>query len=67
VKLEDVIKNDEENQFCLEEVSRLMDGDPDINSKEGVLLRVLATVIQSFEKKHYPIGKDEETEKENRN
>lgn len=55
MKLEDIIENDDENQICLDEISRLMDCDPEKNSKEGVLLRVLALVVQAYEKKHYPI------------
>jgi len=60
LKLEEVIQNDEENQFCLDKISELMDGDPERDSKEGVLLRLLATVVEAYEKKHYPIGGDEE-------
>ena len=55
MKLEEVIKNDEENQICLDEISMLMDCNPELTSKEGVLLRVLATVVEAYEKKHYPI------------
>ena len=56
MKTEDIILNDDQNQICLNEISRLIDGDPEVNSKEGVLLNVLATVVEAYEKKHYPIG-----------
>ena len=55
MKIEEIIKNDDENKICLDEISRLMDGDPEKDSKEGVLLNVLATVVEAYEKKHYPI------------
>ena len=55
MKIEDIIQNDDQNQICLDEISRLMDGDPAKNSKEGVLLNVLATVVEAYEKKHFPI------------
>lgn len=58
MKLEDVIENDEQNQICIDKISELMDGDPAKDSKEGVLLRVLATVVEAYEKKHYPIGEE---------
>ncbi len=47
-----IIKNDEENQVALEFVSRLMSEDPEKDSKEGILLSLLAEEIQIFEKKY---------------
>jgi len=58
MKIEEIIQNDDQNQICLDEISRLMDCDLDKNSKEGVLLNVLATVVEAYEKKHYPIGEE---------
>jgi len=60
MKIEDIIVNDDQNQICLDEISKLMDGDPEVNSREGVLLNVLATVVEAYEKKRWPIGDDEE-------
>jgi len=59
MEIGNIILNDEENQFCLDEISKLMDCDAGVNSKEGVILRILATVVEGYEKKHYPISENE--------
>ena len=58
IKLEDVISNDQEHAFCLEQIDKLMDGDPERDSLEGVTLRLLASVAEAYEKKRWPIGGD---------
>jgi HTH-type transcriptional regulator / antitoxin HigA len=40
----------------LKEVSRLMESDPPLGTPEGDRLDVLATLVQAYETKHYPIG-----------
>lgn len=40
----------------LKEVSRLMESDPVLGTPEGDRLDVLATLVQAYETKHYPIG-----------
>lgn len=47
-----IIKTDEENMVALELVERLIDIDPEPNTKEGQLLELLAEQIQEFEKKY---------------
>jgi len=47
-----IIKNEEENGIALLFVERLMDGDPEKDSKEGLLLSLLAEEIQLFEKRY---------------
>ena len=39
----------------LDEVSSLMQGDPDVGTPEGDRLDVLVTLVQAYEGKHYPI------------
>lgn len=39
----------------LDEVSSLMEGDPDVGTPEGDRLDVLVTLVQAYEGKHYPI------------
>lgn len=40
---------------ALREVSALVDLDPRRNSPEGERLEVLATLVEAWERKHYPI------------
>lgn len=40
---------------ALKEVSRLMESDPDIGTPDGDHLDVLATLVQAYEAKHFPI------------
>jgi antitoxin component HigA of HigAB toxin-antitoxin module len=47
-----IIKTAKENKVALAFVERLMDGDPEKDSKEGKLLNLLAEVIQIFEKRY---------------
>lgn len=50
--IEPIIKTDEENRVALLLVERLMDGDPERDTKEGQLLCLLAEAIQVYEKKY---------------
>ena len=58
MRIADIIKNEEQNQICLDQISELMQGDPTPESSAGVVLNVLAIVVEAFEKKHYPIGEE---------
>ncbi len=40
---------------ALKEISRLMESDPDIGTPDGDRLDILATLVQAYEAKHYPI------------
>jgi HTH-type transcriptional regulator/antitoxin HigA len=48
------IKTEEDYKFALDRVSKLMD--TEINTPEGDELDVLATLIESYEAKHYVIA-----------
>ena len=47
-----IIKTERENKVALAFVKRLMDSDPEKESKEGMLLLLLAEAIQMFEKRY---------------
>lgn len=47
------IETEEENERLLAVVEKLMDKGEDISAEEDALLRLLATLIQDFEEKHY--------------
>ena len=49
------IHNDEDLRNALREVSRLMDKDPNPGTPDGDRLDVLATLIEAYEAKHFPI------------
>ncbi|GAA4325091.1 DNA-binding protein [Pigmentiphaga soli] len=40
---------------ALKEISRLMESDPALGTPDGDRLDVLATLVQAYEAKHYPI------------
>lgn len=44
------IKNNKENQGALKLIDKLMDKNPDKNSKDGKKLKQLATLVQNYEK-----------------
>lgn len=48
------IKTEADYQFALVRVSELMDAE--MNTPEGDELDILATLIESYETKHYPIA-----------
>ena len=50
------IRNDVDYKATLREVSRLIDLDPAPNTIDGDRLDILATLVQAYEAKHYPIA-----------
>ena len=50
------IHTEADYQAALQEVSALMDQDPDAGTPDGDRLDVLATLVQAYEAKHYPIA-----------
>ncbi|MBW8051615.1 MAG: hypothetical protein FVQ77_15020 [Cytophagales bacterium] len=48
------IKTEADYKKALEKIEKLMDAKA--NTPEGDLLDVLATLVETYEKKHYPIG-----------
>ena len=49
------IHTEADYQAALKDISALMERDPDMGTAEGDRLDVLATLVQAFEAKHYPI------------
>jgi len=49
------IRTDADYKTTLKEISTLMESDPDLGTPEGDRLDVLATLVQAYEAKHYPI------------
>lgn len=49
------IRTEADHRAALKEVSRLMEEDPDIGTPDGDRLDVLATLVQAYETKHFPI------------
>jgi HTH-type transcriptional regulator/antitoxin HigA len=49
------IRTDADYKAALQEVSVLIDLDPELNTPEGERLDVLGTLVQAYEAKHYPI------------
>ncbi len=64
MEIEDIIKNESQNQICLDQISELMKGDPEPDSRAGVMLNILSIAVEAFEKKRYPIGNEELKEQE---
>lgn len=50
------IHTEADYQAVLQEVSALMNQDPDAGTPDGDRLDVLATLVQAYEAKHYPIA-----------
>ena len=49
------IRNDADLMAALAEVDQLAEGDPALGTPAGDKLDILATLIQAYEAKHYPI------------
>lgn len=49
------IKTEADHEAALAEIERLMDLDPDLDSPEGDRLDVLATLVEAYEARHFPI------------
>lgn len=52
-----LIKTEEDHKAFLAEVERLVALDPAPNTPEGDRLELLATLVEDYEKKHFPIAK----------
>jgi len=50
------IRTHEDYQLALQRVSPLIEQDPPAGTDDGDLLEVLATLIENYENKHYPIS-----------
>lgn len=55
------IHNQQDYEFALEELASLMDAE--FNTPEGDMLDILATLVDTYEKQHFPIYKLLQTEK----
>lgn len=49
------IRTDDDYKATLKEVSALMDGDPEMGTPDGDRLDVLATLVQAYEARHFPM------------
>lgn len=49
------IRTEADYKATLKEVSRLMESDPDLGTPDGDRLDILATLVQAYESKHYPV------------
>lgn len=49
------IRTEADYQAALKEISGLIDLDPALDSPEGERLDILATLVEAYERKHFPI------------
>jgi len=49
------IRTKQDYRAALREVSLLVDADPSLRSAEGERLEILSTLVEAYERKHYPI------------
>ena len=49
------IRTEADYRAALKVISRLMESDPDLGTPEGDRLDVIATLVQAYEAKHYPV------------
>jgi HTH-type transcriptional regulator/antitoxin HigA len=49
------IRTEQDYKVALQEVSRLVDLDPEVDSDEGARLEVLSTLVEVYESRHFPI------------
>lgn len=49
------IRTDDDYRAALKEVSALMEGDPEMGTPDGDRLDVLATLVQAYEARHFPM------------
>ncbi|WP_420177874.1 helix-turn-helix domain-containing protein [Kerstersia gyiorum] len=49
------IRNDDDHKAALKEIVRLMESEPDIGTPDGDRLDVLATLVQAYEAKNFPM------------
>lgn len=50
------IKNDADYAWAIAEITRYFENEPEIGSPDGDRFDVLATLIEAYEDKHYPIS-----------
>ena len=56
------IRNDADLMAALAEVDQLIEGDPELGTPAGDKLDVLATLIETYESKNYPVDKPDPIE-----
>ena len=49
------IRTEQDYKAALQEVSRLVDLDPEVDSDDGARLEVLSTLVEVYETRHFPI------------
>lgn len=49
------VRTEADYKSALKEISRLMESDPELGTPDGDRLDVLATLVQAYEARHYPI------------
>ena len=49
------IRTEQDYKLALQEVSRLVDLDPDVDSDDGARLEILSTLVEAYEARHFPI------------
>jgi len=49
------IRSEQDYRKALREISRLVDLDPDVQSEDGARLEVLATLVEAYEQRRFPI------------
>lgn len=49
------IRSDADHAAALQKIETLMDVDPELGTPEGDLLDILATLVEAYERKHFPI------------
>lgn len=56
------IRSAADHKEALLEISRLMEHDPEPGTPDGDRLEVMATLVEAYEAKHYPVGKPDPIE-----
>ena len=49
------IRTEQDYKLAIQEVSRLVDLDPDVDSDDGARLEILSTLVEAYEARHFPI------------
>jgi HTH-type transcriptional regulator/antitoxin HigA len=50
------IRTEADYKAALRQISTLMEADPELGTPEGDRLDILATLVQAYEARHFPIG-----------
>jgi len=50
------LRNEDDYDWALAEIARYFDDQPDVGSPDGDRFEVLATLIEAYEDRHYPIS-----------